>query len=171
MKVIYHDPATDMLTILAKLEPGAGIPAHVHEDLEQTFVLEGSLVDQEGECTAGNSSSAPKAVATRRPRQRLHNAGVLPQANRGAQESAARAGLAHAPQKRSHDCIAAASVGSGDVIVHAHRRRASIRLTRRCRKWTKPRSRTRRWWRKTPPRRKRWRHRRAAMNDRVAAFG
>ena len=54
MKVIYHDPATDMLTILAKLEPGAGIPAHKHEDLEQTFVLEGSLVDQEGECTAGN---------------------------------------------------------------------------------------------------------------------
>ncbi|MBI3515148.1 MAG: cupin domain-containing protein [Proteobacteria bacterium] len=54
MKVLYHDPATDMLTILAKLEPGAGIPAHVHEDLEQTFVLEGSLVDQEGECTAGN---------------------------------------------------------------------------------------------------------------------
>ena len=53
MKVIYHDPATDMLTILAKLEPGAGIPAHVHEDLEQTFVLEGSLLDDEGECTAG----------------------------------------------------------------------------------------------------------------------
>jgi anti-sigma factor ChrR (cupin superfamily) len=54
MKVIYHDPATGMLTILAKLEPGAGIPAHMHEDLEQTFVLEGSLVDDEGECTADN---------------------------------------------------------------------------------------------------------------------
>jgi anti-sigma factor ChrR (cupin superfamily) len=54
MKVIYHDPATGMLTILSKLDPGAGIPAHVHEDLEQTFVLEGSLVDGEGECTAGN---------------------------------------------------------------------------------------------------------------------
>ena len=54
MKVIYHDPATGMLTILAKLAPGAGIPAHVHEDLEQTFVLEGSLLDAEGECTAGN---------------------------------------------------------------------------------------------------------------------
>jgi anti-sigma factor ChrR (cupin superfamily) len=39
MKVIYHDPASGLLTILAKLEPGAGIPAHVHEDLEQTFVL------------------------------------------------------------------------------------------------------------------------------------
>jgi anti-sigma factor ChrR (cupin superfamily) len=54
MKVIYHDPVTDMLTIVSKLEPGSGIPAHVHEDLEQTFVLEGSLVDGEGECTAGN---------------------------------------------------------------------------------------------------------------------
>jgi anti-sigma factor ChrR (cupin superfamily) len=54
MKVIYHDPSSGMLTILSKLEPGAGIPAHVHEDVEQTFVLEGSLVDAEGECTAGN---------------------------------------------------------------------------------------------------------------------
>jgi anti-sigma factor ChrR (cupin superfamily) len=54
MKVIYHDPASDMLTILSRLEPGSGIPAHVHEDLEQTFVLEGSLVDDEGECSAGN---------------------------------------------------------------------------------------------------------------------
>ena len=53
-KVIYHDPASGMLTILARLAPGAGIPAHVHEDLEQTYVLEGSLVDDEGECTAGN---------------------------------------------------------------------------------------------------------------------
>jgi len=54
MKVIYHDPVSGLLTILAKLEPGAGIPAHMHEDLEQTYVLEGSLVDDEGECTAGN---------------------------------------------------------------------------------------------------------------------
>jgi anti-sigma factor ChrR (cupin superfamily) len=54
MKVIYHDPATGMLTILAKLDPGSGIPAHVHEDLERTFVIEGSLVDDEGECRAGN---------------------------------------------------------------------------------------------------------------------
>ena len=48
MKVIYHDPQTGMLTILSKLAPGSGIPAHVHEDLEQTYVLEGSLVDKEG---------------------------------------------------------------------------------------------------------------------------
>ena len=54
MKVIYHDPVSGMLTILSRLEPGAGIPPHKHEDLEQTYVLEGSLVDDEGECTAGN---------------------------------------------------------------------------------------------------------------------
>jgi len=54
MKVVYNDPATGLLTIIAKLEPGSGIPPHVHEDLEQTYVLEGSLVDDEGECTAGN---------------------------------------------------------------------------------------------------------------------
>jgi anti-sigma factor ChrR (cupin superfamily) len=60
MKVIYHDPATEMLTILSKLEPGSGIPPHVHEDLEQTFILEGSLVDDEGECTAGNFVIRPK---------------------------------------------------------------------------------------------------------------
>ena len=67
-KVIYYDPKTDLLTILSKLEPGAGIPPHTHEDLEQTYVLEGSLVDDEGECTAGNfvirakgSRHAPRA--------------------------------------------------------------------------------------------------------------
>ena len=54
LKVIYHDPKTGLLTILSKLDPGAGIPPHTHEDLEQTYVLEGSLVDDEGECTAGN---------------------------------------------------------------------------------------------------------------------
>jgi anti-sigma factor ChrR (cupin superfamily) len=54
MKVIYHDPSSGLLTILSRLEPGAGIPAHLHEDLEQTYVLEGSLLDDEGECIAGN---------------------------------------------------------------------------------------------------------------------
>jgi anti-sigma factor ChrR (cupin superfamily) len=67
-KVIYYDPKTEMLTIISKLDPGAGIRPHTHEDLEQTYVLEGSLVDEEGECTAGNfvirakgSSHSPKA--------------------------------------------------------------------------------------------------------------
>ena len=53
MKVIYHDPASGMLTILSKLAPGSSIPAHMHEDLEQTYVLEGSLRDHEGVCGPG----------------------------------------------------------------------------------------------------------------------
>ena len=54
MKVLMHDKETGMLTAIARLEPGAGIPAHLHEDMEQTYILEGSLKDDEGECTAGN---------------------------------------------------------------------------------------------------------------------
>src|ERR1700679_690258 len=54
LKVLYHDPKTGYLTIITKLAPGASIPEHTHEDLEQTLVLEGSLVDAEGACTAGN---------------------------------------------------------------------------------------------------------------------
>ena len=53
-KVIYYDPKTEMLTIISQLDPGARIREHTHEDLEQTYVLKGSLVDDEGECTAGN---------------------------------------------------------------------------------------------------------------------
>ena len=54
MKVIYHDRATDMLTDCVPARARRRVSAHVHEDLEQTFVLEGSLLDDEGECTAGN---------------------------------------------------------------------------------------------------------------------
>ena len=53
MKLLMHDPDTGMMTILTRLAPGAGIPAHVHEDMEQTYIIEGSLVDDEGEVTAG----------------------------------------------------------------------------------------------------------------------
>ena len=60
MKILYHDKATGMLTVLTKLAPGAGIPEHTHEDLEQTLVLEGSLEDDEGACTAGNFVIRPK---------------------------------------------------------------------------------------------------------------
>jgi anti-sigma factor ChrR (cupin superfamily) len=60
MKILYHDKATGLLTVMSKLAPGAGIPEHTHEDLEQTLVLEGSLEDDEGACTAGNFVIRPK---------------------------------------------------------------------------------------------------------------
>ena len=54
MKVLMHDPETGMLTLITRLAPGACVPRHMHEDLEQTYILEGSLEDDEGECSAGN---------------------------------------------------------------------------------------------------------------------
>ena len=52
-KVLYED-ASGRRTILTRFEPGAKLPRHRHVALEQTFILEGSLVDDDGECTAGN---------------------------------------------------------------------------------------------------------------------
>ncbi len=60
MKVLMHDKETGMLTILTRLAPGASIPFHMHEDLEQTYIVEGSLKDDEGEVTAGNFVIRPK---------------------------------------------------------------------------------------------------------------
>ena len=60
MKLLMHDAETGMLTILTRLAPGASIPFHVHEDMEQAYILEGSLKDDEGECTAGNFVIRPK---------------------------------------------------------------------------------------------------------------
>jgi anti-sigma factor ChrR (cupin superfamily) len=53
-KLLYIDEASGRQTWLARIEPGGVIPFHEHPDIEQTFVLEGRLVDDEGECTAGN---------------------------------------------------------------------------------------------------------------------
>ncbi len=59
-KVLMHDSETGMITILTRLAPGAGIPFHLHEAMEQTYIIEGSLKDDEGECTAGNFVIRPK---------------------------------------------------------------------------------------------------------------
>lgn len=43
-----------MSAILFRLAPGAVVPLHEHTGIEMTYVLEGSLEDAEGICTAGN---------------------------------------------------------------------------------------------------------------------
>ena len=53
MKILYKDDE-GRSTILFKLAPGATVPFHEHTALEQTYVLEGSLEDEDGACTAGN---------------------------------------------------------------------------------------------------------------------
>jgi anti-sigma factor ChrR (cupin superfamily) len=54
IKVLMEDPDTGLQTVLTRFSPGAVLTDHVHVALEQSWVLEGSLVDHEGEVTAGN---------------------------------------------------------------------------------------------------------------------
>jgi anti-sigma factor ChrR (cupin superfamily) len=54
MKVLVEDPGTGLLTALFRWAPGAELPIHEHVRLEQTYVLEGSLSDEEGEAKAGD---------------------------------------------------------------------------------------------------------------------
>ena len=53
-KTLLVDKASGLLTVLLKLDPGARLPDHEHVLIEQTFVIEGKLVDPDGVCTAGN---------------------------------------------------------------------------------------------------------------------
>ena len=54
MKVLMEDKETGLVTGLFRFEPGARLPFHEHVAIEQSYVLEGSLKDDEGEATAGN---------------------------------------------------------------------------------------------------------------------
>jgi len=60
MKVLVEDTATGLMTALFRWQPGAELSLHEHVEIEQTFVLEGSLADEEGEVTAGNYVWRPK---------------------------------------------------------------------------------------------------------------
>jgi anti-sigma factor ChrR (cupin superfamily) len=47
-KTLLVDPDSGLLTSLLHLDPGATLPDHEHVGIEQTYVLEGRLVDKEG---------------------------------------------------------------------------------------------------------------------------
>ena len=53
MKLLMEDKETGLSTALVRFAPGAVLPDHEHVELEQTFVLDGSLEDDEGVATAG----------------------------------------------------------------------------------------------------------------------
>ena len=52
-KILVVDRDSGVVTALMKFAPGAKLPDHEHVLIEQTYVLEGSLVCGEGECKAG----------------------------------------------------------------------------------------------------------------------
>ena len=52
-KTLLVDRKSGLLTLLMRMAPGARLPDHEHVEIEQTYVLEGSLLCGEGECKAG----------------------------------------------------------------------------------------------------------------------
>jgi anti-sigma factor ChrR (cupin superfamily) len=48
VKTLLMDKTTGLMTALMRFAPGATLPDHEHVHIEQTFVLEGRLVDKEG---------------------------------------------------------------------------------------------------------------------------
>jgi anti-sigma factor ChrR (cupin superfamily) len=48
VKTLLFDRDTGLVTALMRFAPGAVLPDHEHVRIEQTFVLEGRLVDKEG---------------------------------------------------------------------------------------------------------------------------
>ena len=60
IKVLLEDPDTGLTTSITRMAPGAVLPLHEHADVEQTYVLEGRLVDDEGEVSAGEYVWRPK---------------------------------------------------------------------------------------------------------------
>lgn len=53
-KTLLLERETGLLTMLLQMAPGAKLPDHEHVLIEQTWVLQGSLVCGEGECKAGD---------------------------------------------------------------------------------------------------------------------
>lgn len=54
MKVLLEDKDSGLLTALFRWGPGTHLDLHEHVEIEQSYVLEGALQDDEGEVTAGN---------------------------------------------------------------------------------------------------------------------
>ena len=48
VKTLLLDPKQGLLTVLLKMDAGARLPDHEHTLIEQTYMLEGRLVDLEG---------------------------------------------------------------------------------------------------------------------------
>ncbi|MBO9513060.1 MAG: cupin domain-containing protein [Variovorax sp.] len=60
MKVLLDVPETGLMTALFRWAPGTQLPLHEHVEIEQTYVLSGSIVDDEGEVREGNFVWRPK---------------------------------------------------------------------------------------------------------------
>lgn len=60
MKILFQDKSSGLLTALFRWEPGTALPLHEHVEVEQTYVLSGSIVDDKGEVREGDFVWRPK---------------------------------------------------------------------------------------------------------------
>jgi ChrR Cupin-like domain len=49
-----HDPDSGMQTVLTEMAPGSVLPDHIHQAIEQSYVIHGKLVDHQSSATEGN---------------------------------------------------------------------------------------------------------------------
>lgn len=60
MKILLLDEQTGLMSALFRWEAGTELALHEHVEIEQTYVLEGSIVDDEGAVLAGDFVWRPK---------------------------------------------------------------------------------------------------------------
>jgi anti-sigma factor ChrR (cupin superfamily) len=60
-KTLLFDRKSGLMTALMRFAPGAVLPDHEHVNIEQSYVLEGSLVDKEGP-VAGMTAAAGEFI-------------------------------------------------------------------------------------------------------------
>jgi len=53
MKILMQDQESGLLTALFRWQPGSVLARHEHVEVEQTWVISGSIVDEEGEALEG----------------------------------------------------------------------------------------------------------------------
>jgi len=75
-KTLLVEKETGLLTALMRMAPGAKLPDHEHVKIEQTYVLEGKLVDREG---PDEGLTVPKGDFVWRPAGSRHHAWARPQ--------------------------------------------------------------------------------------------
>ena len=54
VNILRHDKQTGDATVLIRMQPGCGYPAHRHVGLEEVFILQGGYRDNRGEHRAGD---------------------------------------------------------------------------------------------------------------------
>ncbi|MEQ8665128.1 MAG: cupin domain-containing protein [Rhodospirillales bacterium] len=64
-KTLFEDPSSGQTTMLMKVEAGALSPSHMHDQLEQVFVIDGTFYDEYRNYEAGDFIvRAPGALHT-----------------------------------------------------------------------------------------------------------